>query len=372
MKLNGLLQRLASIGNRCVLALTALAAAACGSSLAVAPPEEALSLPSDTLEARWGQLPTAAPLGGGRWVVVAADWDAAVIADFNRKTIAPLGGAKQKTYLHPFRVFVAGDTIYLADWGKRRTTIWSAAGALLDSIPAVDALQGGLPSGKDASGQLYFEMKPDPGHDGRGNADSAAIVKVPRTLAQFDTVERLAPLDIKEMQRNQNNRFERLILSGNDQWGVWPDGTVWIARLLRNQIVTRDPRGRSTQGPELPDPVYEVTQADRDRYLQSFPADVRPKETDFPFALIHPPFLSAFAAPGETIWLEKSKPTLDSVRRIQVLSRTGELQRILRLIGEPRPIAVGGETLLVAEQFAGGIRLMQVRIPAPRPVPPRS
>jgi hypothetical protein len=310
----------------------------------------------------------AAPLGAGRWVVVAADWDAAVIADFNRKTVAPLGGAKQQAYRHPFRVFVAGDTIYLADWGMRRTTVWSGAGSLLDSIPAADPLRGGLPSGKDAAGQLYFEVKPDPGRDGRGNADSAAIVKSPRSLARFDTVGRLAPLDQKQMQREQNNRFERLLLSGNDRWGVWPDGTVWILRLLRNQITSLDPVGKATRGPELPDPVYEVTQADRDRYLQGFPADVRPKETDFPWAIIHPPFLSAFMAPGETIWLEKSKPARDSVRRIQVLTRTGNLSRILRLMGEARPIAVGGEALLLAEQFAGGIRLMQVRIPVAQPV----
>lgn len=351
-------------GSRRNLAIAVLAVTACGPGRAVAPLEEALSLPSDTLEAGWGQLPLAASLGNGRWVVVAADWDAAVIADFARKTVTPLGGAKQTAYRHPFRVFVAFDTIYLADWGKRRTTVWSADGALLDSIPAADALRGGLPSGKDTAGHLYYEVKPDPGRDGRGNADSAAIVKVPPSLARFDTVERLAPLDLKEMRRERSNRFERLILSGNDLWGVWPDGTIWIARLLRNQLIGRAPAGQTTRGPELPDPVYEVTQADRDRYLQGFPADVRPKETDFPFALIHPPFLSAFMAPGETIWLEKSKPTLDSVRRIQILSRTGDLTRVLRLLGEARPIAVAEATLLVAEQFARGVRLMQLKLPA--------
>lgn len=351
------------------LAITAVLATACGPGRAVAPVEEALSLPSDTLEAGWGQLPLAAPLGSGRWVVVAADWDAAVIADFTARRIDPLGGARQKAYLHPYRVFVAADTIYLADWGMRRSTVWNAAGALIDSIPAADALRGALASAKDAAGQLYFEAKPDPGRDGGGNADSAALVRAPRSLARFDTLARLAPLDLKEMRREQNNRFERLILSGNDLWGVWPDGTIWIVRLLRNQLITRNSAGKLTRGPELPDPVYEVTQADRDRYLQGFPADVRPKETDFPWALIHPPFLSAFMAPGETIWLEKSRPVRDSLRRIQVLDRVGDLQRVFKLSGEARPIAVGQEAVLVAEQFAGGIRLMQVRIPAAAPPP---
>ena len=62
-----------------------------GRAAAKAPPEEALALPSDTLIATWGILPTAAPLGAGRWAVISSDFDAAVIADFNAKTLTPLG-----------------------------------------------------------------------------------------------------------------------------------------------------------------------------------------------------------------------------------------------------------------------------------------
>ena len=69
------------------------------------------------------------------------------------------------------------------------------------------------------------------------------------------------------------------------------------------------------------------------------------------------------------IWLEKSKPALDSVRRIQVLDRQGNLKRLLRLKGDARLIAVSAEKILVAEQFERGIRLMQIRIPSPPPPP---
>ena len=137
----------------------------------------------------------------------------------------------------------------------------------------------------------------------------------------------------------------------------------WIAKVDRNRLVTIDPQGVTTSGPELPDPVFEVTQADRDRYLQGFPADVRPNETDIPFALVFPPFVAAFAGPGPLVWLEKSKPVLDSVRKIQVLDRAGNLRRVLLLHGQARLLGVGDESLLIAEQFAKGIRLMQVRIP---------
>jgi hypothetical protein len=76
--------------------------AACGPGLAEPVPEEDLAFPSDTLEAGWGNLPTAAALSGGRWAVVSSDWAAAVIADFNRKEIAPLGGPAQKAYTQPW------------------------------------------------------------------------------------------------------------------------------------------------------------------------------------------------------------------------------------------------------------------------------
>lgn len=345
--------------------LAVTVAAACGPGAAKAPPFEALALAADTLEAPWTNLPAAAVLGTGRWVVVAGDWDAAAIADFTGKSLTPLGGAKQQAFQHPNAVFTVGDTIYLSDWGKRRTTVWTGDGRLIDSIPSPDALRGTAPRGRDGAGQLYFEVRPAPGRGGVGNRDSAAIVRAPRDLSRFDTVARLAPVDGREMERGDITRFERQVFSGDDLWGVWRDGTVWIARLLRNQIESVEPNGRVSLGPELPDPVFEVTQADRLRYLQGFPPDIRPKEGDLPWALIFPPFVAAFSAPDETIWLEKSKPVLDSLRAIQVLDRRGDLLRILRLVGHARLLAVGADALLFGEQFERGVRLMQVRIPAP-------
>jgi hypothetical protein len=260
-------------------------------------------------------------------------------------------------------VFAVGDTIYLSDRGKRRTTVWTGGGRLIDSIPLPDALRGNAPKARDGAGQLYFEVRPPPGRGGIGNRDSAAIVRAPRDLSRFDTVARLAPVDVREMQRGEMTRFERQVFSGDDLWGVWRDGTIWIARLLRNQLESIEPGGRVTRGPELPDPVFEVTQADRLRYLQGFPSDVRPNEGDLPWALVFPPFVAAFRPPGETIWLEKSKPVLDTARSIQVVSRHGELLRILRLLGDARLLGVGSDAALFAEQFEKGVRLMLVRIP---------
>jgi hypothetical protein len=92
---------------------------------------------------------------------------------------------------------------------------------------------------------------------------------------------------------------------------------------------------------------------------------VRPNETDLPVALIYPPFTDGFTTRDSLIWLEKSKQVLDSLRRIQTLDRGGHLLRVFQLTGQARVIAVGAEAILVAEQYAKGVRLMQVRIPGP-------
>ena len=343
--------------------------AACGPGVARDAPFEMLALPTDTLEVPWTNLPSGAWLGGARWALVASDWNAAAVVDFPARTITPLGGARQQAYTNPSALFAIGDTIYLYDWGKRRTTVWTGDGRLIDSMPVANPLRGAALRGRDGAGQLYYEVRSSPGRDGSGNRDSAAIVRSPRDMARFDTVARLAPVDVREMVRENSSRFERQIFSGDDLWGVWRDGTVWIARLLRNQIESVQPDGRVSLGPELPDPVYEVSRADRERHLQGFPPDLRPKEGDLPWALVFPPFVAAFAGPEDRLWLEKSKTVLDSLRTIHVLSRTGDLLRSLRLLGQVRLIGVGSESLLVAEQFERGVRLMQVRIPV-APVTP--
>lgn len=316
----------------------------------------------------WAELPLAAPLRSGKWIVVSADWDAAVLADLGARTLTPLGGAKHPAYDHPFQVFTMSDTIYLADWGKRRTTVWTSEGKLVDSIPFAAPLRGVFARARDAAGQLYFQVDPPPRRDGSGNQDSIAVVRADRALSRFDTVARLAPRELAEVRRENSTRFEQPVFSGNDLWGVWPEGTVWIARRFRNQLVSVDSRGNRHTGPELPDPVYEVTQADREYHLQAYPVEVRPKETDLAWAVLWPPFLAAFAAPppDHAIWLEKSKQALDSLRRLQVLDQTGALERVLVLRGQARLLAIGPGKLLFAEQFAKGIRLLEVRIPAPR------
>jgi hypothetical protein len=339
------------------------ALAACGPATDTATaPEELLALLPDTVDTPFGQVPVAVAMTPGRWMVVAPDWDTAVVADFATRTTAPLGAGPGRDFQRPVDLFAAGDSIYLADWGMRRLTIWSRVGQLLGEIPSPTGVGTGFPKARDGAGRWYFELPLVAGRDGSGLRDSAAIIRTDPAFGQIDTVLRLSPPDVLEVTRDDRPRFERAIFGGQDRWGVLPDGTTWVARIARNRVTWIGPDGSRQTGPGLPDPVYEVTEYDRESFLAQFPPDLRSSAATLPFALVKPPFERVFTGPDGLIWQEKTKAGLDSLRRVHVVDREGRLARILAIPTRGSIIAVGDSTLLIAEQWREGVRLLQARV----------
>jgi len=332
-------------------------------------PEEALPIAADTIVVPYAGHPGAAWLDGRRWLVIAAESDVAAIADFATKTVTPVGGPKNDQIAKPFSGFTVGDTAYVADWAKRRITVWGPSGKLLDTIAAPGGTRGILPEGRDAAGQLYYEVPPIAGPVGAGSRDSIPVVRSDPAQTRFDTLARLSPISLAEVERNGGKRFERMVFSGNDWWGVRPDGRLWIARVNQNRV-NRIVDGREIKGEELPDPVYEVRQADRDAFINSFPEDVRSNVKGLPFALIKPPFERAFADPAGNVWLEKSRAYGDSLRRYHLVDTTGMLARVFTAVGNGVIIAAGRSTVLMVEPYREGIRLMEIRVPEKPPSAP--
>ena len=355
---------------RRALATVALALAACGGGQPKEWPQVTFALPPDTVLTRYVNVPSAAALGGGRWVVASPEFNEAAIVDFGTRSVRVLGGKGDAEVRNPYAVFTAGDTAFVADWALRRLTRWSAVGQAAGAVPAPDALRGVLPSARDAAGNYYFLVKPAPGRDGSGNRDSASVVRSPAGFARFDTVARLSPLDVAEVEQRGNRRFERRVFSGEDHWGVLRDGTVWVARVYQNYVLRRTAAGEETRGDRLPDRVIEVTWSDRDHFLLQFPEDQRSTAEQLPWAPLKPPFENALATPGGWVWLEKSRPAVDSVRTYQVVSPAGVLSHLVVYPSrQGHVIALTDSLALVAEQYKEGVRLMQVPIPvAPPPV----
>ena len=351
---------LSSRSRQAILTL-ALVLTGCGES---APPAPVIELHStaDTIATGFAETVDAAWLGGSRWAVVAPLDVTVSLLDFGAHRSASLG--KPGEIKNPAQVFVAGDTLYVGDWGLRRTSLWSLAGRLLRTIPASSVARGALPEGRDDAGRFYLELAPPPGADGSGNRDSAAVAVADPGLARLDTLARLAPLDMAEVMGESGRRFERRVFSGSDYWGALPDGTLWVARVYHNRVDFRSPNGRWTQGQSLPDRVLEVTRYDRELFYQKFPPELRATAERLPMAPVKPPFEAAFADPGGLVWLEKSRAPADSSRRYHVVDRQGRLQHEIRVPGPGRILAVGDHSALVAERVRDGTRFILFQLPA--------
>lgn len=338
--------------------------AACGPSKPPATIVE-LTVAGDTLLAPYGEVSEAASLGGGRWAVLGQPEEAVAIIDFTRRAVARVGAQNPKLLRSPSNVFLAEDTIHIGDWGLRRLTLWSPSGQFGRAIPAADVVRGTLPRARDRAGQFYLDLYPPPGPDGSGNRDSASVIRANSDFTRVDTIARLAPYDIAEVVGDAGRRFERRVFSGVDRWGVLPDGSLWVARVYDNRVDWRSPGGTWSRGAALPDRVLEVTRYDRELFLRRFPPELRRTAQDLPFAAIKPPFEAGFTGSSGEVWLEKSRAPADSSRRYHVVDRSGRLVREIRVKGQGRIMALGGNTALFAEPTADGTRLVAIALTQP-------
>ena len=344
----------------------ALISAACGEKRPPAP-VVTLAQATDSVAATMGEVTAGAWLDGSRWAVLAPATERVAIVDFEKGTLVPLGGQPTRELRSPATLFRAGDTLYVGDWGLRRTSRWTLDGRYVGAVPASDAVRGALPRAADGEGRFYLEMAPPAGPDGLGNRDSAAVVRTKPDFTGADTLARLTPLDVAEVMGPAGRRFERRVFSGTDQWGVVPDGAVWVARVFENRVDWRAPAGQWTRGEPLPDRVLEVTRYDRELFLRRFPPELRATAQQLPFAAVKPPFEAGLTSPSGDVWLEKSRAPADSTRVYHVVDRSGRLRREVRLPGPGHIVAVGPDAVLVYESSSEGTRLLGFALPAFRP-----
>ncbi len=339
--------------------LLALGALACSEPAPI--PSASLALTADTLRVPFAEVTAGAWLGGDRFAVVSPADERVALVDFGSRSVTMLG-AGTDALQHPSGLFALADTIYVADWGRRRVTVWSREGRMVREIPSSEVARGGLPQAVDGRGSLYYELAPPPRRDGSGNRDSAAVLRAAPGAAP-DTVIRLAPLDIAEVAGDQGRRFERRVFSGDDEWGALPDGTLWVARTYQNRVDWIDTAGTVRRGVQLPDRVLEVTRVDRERFVAQFPPELRTSAERLPFSPIKPPFVRGMTGAGGHVWLEKSRWVQDTTQLYHEVGRDGRLVREVRVPGWGRIVAVTPDAALLAFPDSAGFRLMRV----PRP-----
>lgn len=333
--------------------LLLLAVAACGPRRQELPPVVGLGSATDTVTLTDTEISQGIWLGGDRWALLAPRVKTVRIVDLKSHLVTVLGHPGRE-YREPYALFRQGDTLYMDDWGMRRTTAWSLDGRMLAAFDIPTPFRGTLPRARDAAGWWYAELRPSPGLDGSGNLDSGAVVRW-RSGATSDTVRRLAPFDVTRVTREGASRFERMVYSGTDQWDVLPDGTLWIARVNTNALERCAPEhGACVVGPSLPDPILEVTIQDRQYFLQSFPEDQRGLAEGIPFAILKPAFDFAFAAPDGRIWLQRSRSLTDTTRGYRVLTLDGIARREYRIRNAQRIIGADPTHLIAIDPLVPG------------------
>ncbi len=341
-----------------------LAAAACGGGPKPPPPSFAVTSPADTLIAPVVHVSDMVRRPDGSWVLLGPQEMSVMVADFDHDSLGPYPGITADEVPGASGLLGAADTMWIADFGLRRVTAWLPGGQRVDAVPTPDALRGAFPRARDAAGQWYFEVTGPPGPDGRGVTDSGAVVRADPLLTRFDTVVRLAPPDLAQVEQGGRMVLQMRALSGRDRWGVLRDGTVWLARVNTNQVYWFPPGGGEARHTRpLPDAIIPINETDRQLYLRQFPEDQRPSQSMLQFALIKPPFERAFADRDGRVWLFKSAPALDSVRSFQVADTTGWLLSVT-VPSYGTALGVADGEIVIGEDFPGGIRLLRYQIPA--------
>jgi hypothetical protein len=338
----------------------------CGSG--DAPTPEIALVPAGTIQTSLYEATAGAWLGGDRWAVISPSDQRVVVLDFGELSPSDLGRGMKQPFGGPFALFTMGDSLYVADWALRRLTVWRLDGSYAAAGPTPGNTRGYLPSARDVAGNWYLQFNPPPGADGSGKRDSAAVVRYPPDFSRGDTIIRLSPMDLAEVDGDAGRRFERRVFSGEDHWGVVADGSVWVARVYPNRVDWLAPDGKLRQGQRLPDRVFTITVSDREAFLRKFPGELRAAAEKVPFSPVKPPFDDAFTGGDGNVWLEKSRVIPDTVRRYQVVDREGRLMKAASFNGYGYALAASPEAVLVREVQPEGMRF--VRMQASPPVSP--
>lgn len=348
--------------------LVLLLSLGCGTK-APPPPDVTLGASTDTIQTTLYEATSGAWLGGDRWAVVSPADQRVVILDFAAKSTSELGAGVKNPYRSPFALFTSGDSLYVSDWALSRVTVWTLGGHFAGAVPAPGNTRGTLPSARDGAGNWYVQLNPPPGSDGSGRRDSARVLRLTPDFSRADTVLSLSPPDLALVEGDAGRRYERRVFSGEDGWGVLPDGSLWVARVLANRVDWIGADGKMQKGQPLPDRVFTITPADREDFLRHFPPALRSAADKVPVSPVKPPFEHAFTAGDQTVWLEKSRVIPDTVRRYQVIGRDGRLAENVAFNGYGRVLAASPTAVLVKDAQPTGMRFVRMKRPAAAPAP---
>ena len=317
-------------------------------------------------DARLGQLSpfgTIAELPDGRVLIGQVDIPAVLIADLDNGTVDTLGrgGNGPGEYRFPALPLVRHGLPGVLDLMQHRITLWNTDGTVNSTTNIIDI--GSFVLALDTLGYLYAEQPPTAGFivqgqeiDSTSPKDSTWIYRTHPPDAV--RVARLHEIGWAVVRYHGGATRTRRLYASPDQWGVLPDGTLWILRGEQNRVDRRGPDGTWSIGAPRPWTPIQASDADKqyfgDNWIKAEDSIQRPmEETKGPFQD------GAVAAPDGEVWARLNTEAGDSVERYEVFHPTGPSTRTMIFPKDWKVVAVTEKHVYAVHEDADGFRVLE-------------
>jgi hypothetical protein len=294
-----------------------------------------------------------------------------LVIDFANGTATPISrkGRGPGEFEFASGLYALGGDSTILNAGMKRWLVLDGTRIVATSRPDDPAtLPGSGPRGADRLGNITTTLP------GRWQDDSVVVVLVSRANGNVVQIAKLA----MEFERGYPPRPTQ---SGNrvtyargawvtyEQYHLFPDGWIAIARLNPYRIDWRAPDGRWTLGAPLPVPLVRVTDREKqsymDRLAQRTGAAVKAPDTYTAWPKSIPPFsfrvLGLVATPEGRLLVPRTQTADHPEMRYDVINRAGKLERQIVLQPNESIHYVGIKSAYVMVTDDDGIRRIERR-----------
>jgi hypothetical protein len=307
---------------------------------------------------------TIAELPDGR-VVIPQYATPVLLANLDDGTVDTLGrtGDGPGEYRGPSLSVVRHGHPGILDAMQHRITIWNPDGALDSTIPVIDI--GSFELRMDTLGYLYAEQPSSTGFivqgqeiDSLSPKDSTWIYRIHPPNAGRDTVARLHEIGWEAVHFKGGASRTRRLYASPDQWGVLPDGTLWILRGEQNRVDRRSPAGGWSIGTPRAWVPIQTTSRDRRYFDQGW---IKAEDSVLqPMADVKGPFQDgAIAAPDGEVWAQLNTVAGDSVTRYALFPVDGPSTRTVILPKGRKVVAVTARHVYAVHEDEDGFQVLE-------------
>ena len=246
---------------------------------------------------------------------------------------------------------------------QHRITVWNPDGTLDSTIPIIDVASFELRM--DTLGYLYAEQPSSAGFimvgqeiDSTSPKDSTWIYRMHPPDAGRDTVARLHEIGWEVIHHKGGVMRTRRLYASPDQWGVLPDGTLWILRGEQNRVDRRSTDGTWSIGEPRAWTAVQVT--DRDRVYIDNGWIKAVDSIQEPMADVKGPFQDgAVAAPDGEVWAQLNTVAGDSVTRYEIFPATGPSTKTVILPKDWKVVAVTAKHVYAVHEDEDGFQVIE-------------